>query len=267
VRTALAEYQQRNKAEGYFMFRHFIRVIIFMVIIISATVSAKPLELLTLQYPPYEFEEDGELKGFVVDIIHAVFQRMDQPINITLLPWARALQMIEDGEADAIFTAYKTPEREVFADYSNEILMPQVISLFVRQDSNITFNDDLAALSDYSFGAVRGVSYGMIFDEAVQNGIINPPDLAATGEINMEKLLSERFDILVSNKYGALYILQKMNALDQVRELKPEVESLPSYIAFSKKRNLSAVRDRFDEMLAELKADGTYDWIINHYFH
>lgn len=248
------------------MFRHFLRILILMVIFIAATVSARPLELLTLQYPPYEFEEDGELKGFVVDIIHAVFQRMDQPINITLLPWARALQMIADGEADAIFTAYKTPEREVFADYSSEILMPQVISLFVRHDSEISFDGDLAKLSGYSFGAVRGVSYGMIFDQTVQNGVINPPDLAATGEINMEKLLGERFDILVSNKYGALHIQQRMNALDLVRELEPEIESLPSYIAFSKKQNLSAVRDRFDQVLAELKADGTYDWIINHYF-
>ena len=248
------------------MIRFILRCTLISLLLICANASARTLELVTLQYPPYEYEEDGELKGFVVDIIHAVFQRMDQPINITLLPWARALQMIEDGTADAIFTAYKTPERELFADYSNEILMPQVISLFVRQGSPITFNGDLAELKQYTFGAVRGVSYGRVFDEAVEQAIIEQPDLAATGEINMEKLIAGRFDILVSNKYGGLHILQKMGALNQVRELTPEVESLPSYIAFSKKQNLSDFRDRFDEVLVELKTDGTYDWIINHHF-
>ena len=83
----------------------------------------------------------------------------------------------------------------------------------------------------------------------------------------MEKLLKGRFDVLVSNKYGALDILKKMGKSDRVEELSPEIQSVPSYIAFSKKRNLSAIRDQFDSVFAAMKKDGTYDQIIKGYFN
>ncbi|WP_137940099.1 transporter substrate-binding domain-containing protein [Chitinivorax sp. B] len=227
--------------------------------------GAQTLELVTLQYPPYQYEENGVVKGLVVDIVNEAFRRIRQPVNITLLPWARAIKMIEDGSADGIFTAYKTPEREVFADYSKEILMPQTVSLFVLKDSSIHFDGDLSRLAGYNFGVVRKVSYGKVFDEAVKHGQIKVPDPANTGEQNIDKLLAKRFDILVSNKYGALDILASKGVLDRVKELSPEVEQVPSYLAFSKRRNLISIRDRFDEALSEMKQDGTYEGMIIRY--
>ncbi len=242
-------------------------VLIYIVIIFSTTqVAAKTLEVVTLQYPPFEYLENGKLKGVVVEIVQEVFRRMQQPINISLLPWARSIKMIENGTADAIFTIYKTPEREVFADYSQEILMPQVVSFFVLKDSPVTFDGDLAKLSNYLIGAVWKISYGEIFDEALDNKKIKTINLAYTGEINIDMLLHKRFDILVSNKYGALYVLKNKGLMDQVKELSPEIENVPSYIAFSKKRNLVSIRDKFDEILVEMKKDGTYNRITNSYF-
>jgi polar amino acid transport system substrate-binding protein len=220
------------------------------------------LELVTLQYPPYQYEENGETKGFVVEIVREVFRRLQLPIKITLMPWTRSIKMIEDGTADAIFTAYKTPERELFADYSKEVLMPQVVSLFVLKNSKIKFDGDIYKLTDYSFGVVNKVSYGDIFDNAVKNKQLKAPDVTFTGEQNIEKLLAGRFDILVSNKYGALDILKRKGVMDKVRELAPEVQAIPSFMAFSKKRNLSQLRDRFDEVLLSMKKDGSYERII-----
>ncbi len=227
---------------------------------------ARPLELVTLQYPPYEYKENGEIKGIAVEIVRTAFHKMKQPIKIKLYPWSRAIRKVEIGDSDAIFTAYKNPSREKFSDFSKEVLMPQVISLFVVKDSPIKFDGDLSKLAKYNFGAVREVSYGSVFDQAVKSGKIPPPELISTGEHNMRKLLGRRFEILVSNKYGALYILKKMNKLDQVRELSPQIQSVPSYIAFSKKRNLASIRDKFDVVLAQMKQDGTYDKIIKDFF-
>ncbi len=115
-----------------------------------AVAEQQPLELVTLQYPPYEYEEKGEIKGIAVDLITEAFKRMDQPINITFYPFARALKMIELGHADALFTAYKTPEREVMADYSNEVLIQQATSLYTLRDSLIQYDGNLATISDYT---------------------------------------------------------------------------------------------------------------------
>lgn len=242
--------------------------IVLLVSLLTTTISfAVPLELVTLQYPPYEYEENGEVKGIAVEIIQKAFKRMQQPISITVLPWARAIHKIEHGEADAIFTAFKTSERETFAEFSNEILMPQIVSLFVKKNSRIVFDGNISKLSQYQFGAVRKVSYGESFDTAVKNEVLKNIQLVTIGKQNFLKLLRDRIDIVVSNKYGALDILKQLNKLDMVQELSPELQSIPSYIAFSKKRNLSAIRDKFDATLKQMKNDGTYDKIINSYFN
>lgn len=234
--------------------------------LVCASTHTFALELVTLQYPPYEFLDDGEVQGVAVEIVQEVFKRMKVPIKITLYPWDQSLAMIQKGEADAIFTIFKTPEREAYADYSHEILIPQVVSLFVTKDSHIVFDGDLNKLSTFTFGVVRTVSYGSIFDDAVKNGVIRNIETSETGEENMKKLLQGRFDILVSNRYGALAIVKKMNNMDHIKELKPAIQSVPSYIAFSKKRFLTSLRDQFDSILRNMKDDGTYENIITLYF-
>lgn len=234
-------------------------------LMICGCTKTAALDVVTLQYPPYEYLEDGEVKGVAVEIVKEVFKRMKRPINISLYPWDKSLDMIKMGEADAIFSIFKTPEREAFANYSHEVLIPQVIALFVTKDSHIVFDGDLTKLSKYTFGVVRTVSYGSIFDDAVKNGVIQSIETSETGEENMKKLLQGRFDVLISNRYGALVIVKRMNKTDRVRELAPAIQSVPSYIAFSKKRRLTSLRDEFDIILRNMKNDGTYDKIIRSY--
>lgn len=226
------------------------------------------LQLVSLQYPPYVYQDaaEAEPKGLAVEVLQQAFARLKQPISIRIYPWARSIKMIEDGEADAIFTAYKTSERERFADYSLEVLMPQVVSLFVLRESKIEFDGNLANLAHYQFGVVRKISYGQVFDQAIKSGQLSKLDYATSGEQNMLKLINGRFDILVSNKYGAWDILYQKAWQSRVRELQPAVENVPSYIAFSKKRNLTKLRDQLDLVLREMKLDGSYDAIVQRYF-
>ncbi len=225
----------------------------------------RTLEILTLHYPPYEYEEDGMLKGIAVDVVEEVFNRMDHPIQINLVPWDRALSMIEHGAADALFTAYKTPEREAFCDFSNEVLVDQTISLFVREDSTIQFDGDLSSLEGYTLGTVRKLGYGSVMDKALKHGVLTNVEATRTAEKNMAMLILNRVDVLVSNKYGAYDILKRLKRTDKVKELTPSIEHVSSYLAFSKKRNLSHIRDQFDFTLKEMKMDGSYQRIINSY--
>ena len=245
--------------------RYAVSLAIFLLSIIS--IHPEELRLVTLQYPPYEFESNKVVEGVAVEIVKEVFRRMNQPIKIELLPWSRAINEVETGGADGIFTLYKTSERELFLDYSNEILMPQTVSLFVLRDSDISFDGDLQKLSKYKFGVVRGVSYGKKFDLAVKTGIINNLEDVTVGEQNFMKLAAYRIDIVISNKYGAIDIINRLGKAPDIKELLPELESVPSYIAFSKKKDLLKLRNDFDRILKNMKEDGSYDQIINDYFH
>ncbi|MFT5758125.1 MAG: polar amino acid transport system substrate-binding protein [Alteromonadaceae bacterium] len=241
-------------------------IISLILLIISPDASAAKLNIVTLEYPPYAYEEGKKVKGVAVDIVTEALKRMGLPFSITVLPWARALHQIKNGDADAIFTLFKTPEREVFADYSHQTLIAQIVSLYVKKDSSIEFTGDFKKLASYSFGLVRKVSYGEIFDRAVNEKVITNTVRSNDAQQSFKMLFSNRVDIIAINKYGALDILQKTNKLKDIKELKPELQNIPSYIAFSKKRNLKSIRDQFDDTLLQMKKDGTYEKLLTAIF-
>lgn len=226
-------------------------------------IFSRTLDIVTLEYPPYIYQDNNSVDGLSVEIIKEVFHRLDIPITITIVPWVRALNQIKTGESDAIFTIYKTKERLDYIDFSKEVIIYQIVSLFTNYDSNIEYNGILEDIKNLNIGIVRGVSYGNIFDEAVKSNKLKNLYVANNGSRNFEMLLNNRVDIVVSNKYGAYHIIGEKKL--EVKELFPEIERIPSYIGFSKVRGLLHVRDDFDKVLIEVKQDGTYNSIIKKY--
>jgi len=228
--------------------------------------QAKTLRLVTLEYPPYEYTEDGQLKGLAVEVIKRTFKTMQQPITIEVLPWARAMRYIRDGSRDAVFTAFKNPERERFADFSKQVLMQQAVSLFVRKDSQIEYDGELNKLNQYSLGVVRKISYGLILDTAIKNDTFRRVEEANEGTQNFGLLLNQRVDMVASTKFGGYHILRQLKRNEDVKELPVSIQNLPSYIAFSKVRKLTKLRDEFDLALIRLKESGEYQKLIDDYF-
>jgi len=233
--------------------------------VIGTSLYSQVLELVTFEYPPYEYTQNRKVKGLAVDIVKLIFKEMNQSITIEVLPWAKAIQYIKEGKKDAVFTAFKNLKRVKFADYS-QALIPQVVSLFVKKDSPVSYNGNLYKLSKYSIGVVKKVSYGERLDNAISANVFRRVDVVNDGRYNFRRLLNGRVDIVASNRDGALHILNQLGKVDEIVELSPKLQMVPSYIAFSKKRNLTHIRDKFDSILKRIKKDGTYSRILKFYF-
>lgn len=230
-----------------------------------SALAADSVKLVTLEYPPYQYSSQGQVSGIVADIVNEAFSRMGMSTDISVNAWPRSLGMVKDGNADAIFTAYKNAERVKFLDYSKTILMPQEVVLFVKPDSTIKFSGDLKDIKDARIGIVRGISYGTVFDGAKKSGLFSNLEESTNIDQNAKKFANDRFDIFIANKYSGLALFKKLNMLDQVKVLDTPVQSVPSYIAFSKARGLSGMRDKFDKVLSEMMEDGTYDKFVSKY--
>ncbi len=239
-------------------------------LLVNQAMAQAPLNLVTMDYPPYTYEGGGEAEGFVTDILRETFRRVETSVSIRVIPWARGIAEMKKGTVDGIFTIYHKVEREKFADFSEEVLAVEPVSLFVLADSPITFDGDLVTLlKQYGFGTVRGYSYGKAFDEARKLEGIKKPNEAATSEQNVLKLLKKRYSVMVSDKYVALDILSQLKKTKQVKELTPHVQEVPAYLAFSKASkypDLQQIMSKFDVTLRHMKTDGTYDQIINNFF-
>lgn len=238
------------------------KYILIALLINISWLFSNTLDIVTLEYPPYIYQERGIVKGVSVEIIKEAFIRMNIPFKITIMPWIRAMKQMKTGESDAVFTIYKTREREEFLYYSNEVVIDQTVSFFVKADSEIKYKGSLEDLREYRIGIVRGVSYGSVFDNGVLNGTLSKIVTVDSGEQSFLMLLRNRIDIVVSNRHGAYTILNRLKKSSGVKELLPEIEFLPSYIGFSRKKNLQDIRDKFDKVLKKMKEDGSYNRII-----
>ncbi|MYN26764.1 substrate-binding periplasmic protein [Duganella levis] len=224
-----------------------------------AHAEQRPLTLLSFDYPPFMEPTAAPVpaSGMAVDIVVEAFRRMKVPVRIVFYPLARGLAMLEAGQADGIFTIKKNPEREARFLFPVRPLLSQDYVIFVRKDSNITFDGDLKSLEHLSIGVLNKSSYGPVFDGAVQTGLFTKLEVANSHEGNFLKLLAHRMDAVVCSRVVGIALLKRLNAEDAAVVTGPVLESAPSYLMFNRQLVSPELVRRFDVTLAAMQDDGT----------
>ncbi|SFC92494.1 substrate-binding periplasmic protein [Pseudoalteromonas denitrificans] len=235
----------------------------FVLLVFSSTALGQFIYLVSTEFPPYVYEENERIKGFNVDLIEEIFKRMNVPIEIHLVPWARAVKMIKDGTADGLFPFFKSVNRLKFTDYSDAYTSEDT-TLFVLKNSPIQWNGDLSSLSPYQFGRVRGYNSGPQFEHLLEKGIIEISVATKTSQ-NIKKLLAKRFDIMVEERHVVRFELKKMGRIGEIKQLAIIQKNL-SYLGFSKKRKRKATIKAFNKILKQMKSDGSYQRIIDDFY-
>lgn len=197
---------------------------------IKQTDSGKIL-FVTEAYPPYEYLENGILKGYDIDVLEEAAKLAGIEYEINLVPWKRAITMVKDGSAAAIFCLFKTPEREEFLYFPEVPLSIEINRLF----ANKHFTGDIWKISDLkgkTVGTVADYSYGKEFD-AYENVI---KETASNQEILFKKLQGNRYSLIVNNELVTWYKIRELGMEEEnFRPLGLIVSREPLYIAFSKK--------------------------------
>lgn len=215
-------------------------------------------------YAPISFEENGEVVGISPDIINEAFRRMGYKIKLQLVPWKRAQEMVKDGEADGFFSPYKSAERELLYTFPAEPLLIEKNIFMVRKDSTITYDGDISKLDQYGIGTLMGYT---TLDKYIEKKIINNVDKSLSVEASLIKLVSgeRKVDLVVNTDYILWYTAKKMNITSSVKELPPPLAEIPSYLAFTKRKDHSEIIAKFEVELQQMKKDGTYNRIIQKY--
>lgn len=225
--------------------------------------TADAFYFVTFDYPPFEYEDELEKsQGIVVEIVSEIIAALGHSVRIEVFPWTRALNMVRTGKADAIFTAYKNTHREQFLDFSREVLFMQKVHFFRKKGRQVRFDGNFDTLQAHTIGVVSTISYGEHFDRA-KTGL--NLDKSSRLEHGFHKLILERIDLLPSEILVAQHTIRAMGIESQVEVVPVLIQSVPSFIAFTRARPLQALRDRFDRHLAKMKRDGGYDAIVQKY--
>ena len=228
------------------------RFLVFLVFIMVCNIYAEQQEIViaTLEYPPFIYSENNQVKGPLVDKVRNVFGKLEVKVTIRIYPIPRGLLMVKNGEVDAYFSLKKTPEREEELLFTNEPLIQQPFVFFTRNESKIIWDGNLDDIKNYRIGVVSKTSYGTVFDEYLKKGFIQNIDEAQTFEQNIKKLIAGRVDLIINSYDVGQDIIKKINDSNRIIALLPPVEVVNSYLAFTKKKDYTTLAKEYDIILA-----------------
>lgn len=227
--------------------------------------AAQPIVLSTSNVVPTAYLVDGTLTGSLVDIVVEAFRRAGYPVEIRLLPLARSQAQVRTGEIDGMFALFKTPEREAFFDYSSEAMMFETQSFFVRTGSPILFDGDLTKIAKNKVGINNGSSHGVVLNQALEDGSF--PDVERVSGLDslLKMLTAGRLDVITSSREAIWAAAAHLRLQNDIRELSPPTSVEPSYLVFTRARDMSEVKRDFTLALKSMKEDGSYDKIVARY--
>ena len=234
----------------------------------------RPLEAATLNYPPYEYLDDGEPRGLAVSIIQEAARRAGvTAVNFHFFPWKRAVAHTKKGTKDLLFNAGKNEERQEWGYYADSVLILQRYFLFARKGSNIVLDSDFDNAEDISIGIRRGYLYGSgTFRKAIDGGKFKRVFLTSSTEESVRMLLGKRTDLFVGDYLPVVYYLESEGLMDQVEMVKVSgtsenmvVLTWPTYLLFSKETVSPAFVQKMNRAMEEMKKDGTFSKITDQF--
>lgn len=238
--------------------RFFIIVFSLLLPMSPGFAAEKTVTLATLDWEPY-IGRNLKNQGYVAEIVREAFKRSGYSVDLKFMPWARAVRMARIGRVDGYFPEYYSEDVKSHSIFSAPF-KGGPMGFFARKGRNISYTK-LQDLKPYSIGVVRGYVNTEAFDKATY---LNRQE--ATDDItNLKKLLKGRIDLMVSDKFVGLYILEKNmpDEKDQVEFMEPPLENKDLFVCFPK--NLpgsNKIMTDFNDGLIKIKDDGTLDRIM-----
>ena len=76
--------------------------------------SGIPVKIVTEDLRPYNYLENGKLKGVGTEVVEAVLKELNLPLEIQVYPWARAFAIATNEPGTLIYTIGRSEERGNF---------------------------------------------------------------------------------------------------------------------------------------------------------
>jgi len=237
----------------------------FLLLLAGQVAAGGPLTLDTDGASERFSMKDGGATGFFADLLTEVFAAGGQSVEFHVRPWARCFEEARFGSADGLFAIYRFGEREQQFLFADEPLYVVHEHIFVRRGQPVDGVHWRDALRGKRVGIVNGSYHGQAYQEAAAQNLFAAVETANSAENLATMLVAGRIEAAFSTDELMDEVMSRTGA--PIEAVQPALEAMPVYVAFTRKRDMSAVRDAFDRELHKMKQDGRYDALIKKYAH
>ena len=226
---------------------------------VTSFASAETLKVLTEEFPPYNYTENGRITGFSTEVVRAVLQEIKVEGEFQSLPWARAYETAQSSSNLLIYSIGRTPQRERLFKWVG-VIAPTHYYLFSLPQRKLKF-DRLDQAKDFQTATVNE-DVGEQF--LITKGFVKGQNLQSSVkyELNYEKLKRGRVDLWIMTELVAVHLARQ--AGDDPAKILARSYSITElgndgyYMAFGV-NTPDALVERLRNGLAIIKSNGTYD--------
>jgi cystine transport system substrate-binding protein len=214
-------------------------------------------------YPPYNFiNQSEEMDGFDADIAREIASRLGVEARFVPTEWSGMIEGLLSGKFDVVVSQMTiTEERQKQMRFTQPYIRNEV--KIIVQDGN----DTIGALEDFR-GKRIGIGLGTN-DEAYLRNVARPKvgdfEIVTYNDVitSLMDLDNGRIDATINNIYAISPLVEARGF--KIKTVGDPIKADEAGIAF-RMENTESLLAAVDAALSEMKADGTYDGIIDKWF-
>lgn len=220
--------------------------------------------IMTEQWPPYNYIENGTLKGISVETLDHMLRRSGSSQSIgdfEVYPWPRAYKTIQEERDTILFTMARTTEREDLFKWVGPIDV-QEFNIYGLKSKGIEISS-VRDLRDYSFVTLK--------DDAEEEILMELADLTYDDFFRANSI-QHVIQLVAAGRYDLMLMLDStIDSISREIDIDPEtlepvynIETIKLYYAFNLDTPDSVIM-KFQNIFNEMKSDGTLSEIIRKY--
>ena len=212
-------------------------------------------------FPPYEMiKDDGTFEGIDVEVAQAIAAKLGLELVVDDMGFDAALLAAQNGQSDMVMAGVTvTEERQKVMDFSDSYATGVQV-VIVKEDSPIATVDDLSNAE--MIGCQKATTGYIYCSDTVENGGYGEDHVTAydTGATAVMALVNGQVDAVVIDSAPAEEFV-KANPGLKILDTEFAVEDYAIGVA----KGNTALLDAINGAMAELKADGTLQAIVDKY--
>jgi PAS domain S-box-containing protein len=248
----------RPAPDQYFVLLLCCVLILFIAPVISAADEAKdePVVFVGVQsLPPLSYLQHNKPAGLLVDLAFGLAERMNRPAQVLLKDRSNAYELLENGQADALLLTNVNENYSNMLDISSSVLISEFSIFSTSEYPDINNIDDLRGLRV----GVEEIGVPILLIQEYPE--ISAKIIPAPGDA-FEMLTSGEVDVVLVDRWAVSHMLPKHN-IRAVKLFEKVIKTAHSAIAV--KKGNKALLSKINMVLADIREDGTYDAIVNHW--
>ena len=220
-----------------------------------STVTAGKLTMSTnAAFPPYESTDDsGNFVGIDIEIAQAIADKLGLELQIDDMDFDAALLAAQNSKSDIVMAGVTVNEERLAVMNFSESYSTGVQSVIVKEGSDVTLDN----LGDYMIGTQRGTTGNIYCCDDYGDDHVIAYDNGITA---VQALINGQVDAVVIDNAPAQSLVAA-NAGLTILDTEYAVEDY----AIGMAKSNTALLDAVNGALAELKADGTVQSIVDKY--